>query len=45
MELKKKMKYQAPKVVDFGDVAELTRNANQSNSDGQGTDSAFPNPS
>ncbi len=36
MENPEKREYQAPVVIDYGDVAELTQNSNNANSDGQG---------
>ena len=44
MENPNKKEYQAPVVVDYGDVAELTQNANQANSDGQGNSTACVTP-
>ena len=38
-----KKEYQAPAVIDYGDVAELTQQAGSTNSDGQGTNTACPN--
>ena len=44
MEKAKKKEYSMPEVIDYGDVAELTRNAGQANSDGQGDNTACESP-
>lgn len=36
--------YEKPELVIHGDVEEITQNQNQTNSDGQGNDTALPNP-
>ncbi|MEM8484875.1 MAG: lasso RiPP family leader peptide-containing protein [Bacteroidota bacterium] len=39
-----KKQYQAPVVIDYGDVAELTQNSNNNNSDGQGNSTGCQSP-
>ena len=44
MENPEKKEYQAPAVIDYGDVAELTQNSSHQNSDGQGNSSGCISP-
>ncbi len=44
MKNQEKKIYQAPEVIDYGDVAELTQNSNNSNSDGQGNSTGCISP-
>jgi hypothetical protein len=43
--MNKQKKYRTPSVTQYGPVEEITRDADLDNSDGQGNDTAFPNPS